>query len=401
MSPECGGIKGAYSGQDVNVGWYGYQTTRRCHLRYGPGDHYESVVHVPIGARIGIQSTRNPSAKDNPPKRPTHADKQGRHWAWAYTFDGRHVGWIRVACLDELVTRVPWAHGPNGKDFHVGSERATRGPRTSCHGTRRKKVRIINAPHTKIRYAPDNTAFHWLKEGDTVRELFRRSLDDYSAVIVMNSDLVEQGTRGWVKVSSFAEEKVTGIDVSNLQGHVDFMQVKGSGERFVICKASEGGDFADRTFIENVHGAQVAKLHVGAYHFLRPRTGRTGTEEASHFISRLKAARLGKGDIRPSVDVEVTALGAEATEIYVGQFVGALRMAGLDAMLYTFPSFMEWTRTFTTDLWIAHSGVRRPTIPPPWKDYAIWQYTSSGRVPGVDGNVDRDKCPDLSRIIQR
>lgn len=396
---ECGNIQGAYSNQDVNVGWYSYKTIKNCKLRVGPGDHFPAIVELSTNKRIGIQSVRNPRALDNPAKRSTVVDSHGKHWAWSYVFDTREVGWIRVACIDPTHPSVPWAHGPGNNDFHVGLEKCKRGVKSSCHGGRKNKVRIISKPKVRLRWAPKGTAFYWLQEGDTVRELYRRSLDDYSAVVVLRSDSVPEQTRGWVRCAVLDSEKVTGIDVSSHQGAVDFHKVKESGERFVICKATEGEGFVDPLFIQNVNASRGI-LEVGAYHFLRPKPGRSGRAEADDFIRALRAAKLGKGDIRPTVDIETTTLGAGETERYVGQFVGSLRMAGFDAMLYTYPAFMEWTRTFETDLWIANYSVNRPTIPEPWHDYAIWQYTDSGVVPGVQGKVDRNKCPDLARIIQ-
>jgi GH25 family lysozyme M1 (1,4-beta-N-acetylmuramidase) len=38
-------------------------------------------------------------------------------------------------------------------------------------------------------------------------------------------------------------------------------------------------------------------------------------------------------------------------------------------------------------LWVAHYNVNAPRIPKPWLNYAFWQYTSSGEVPGT-GKVD-------------
>ena len=37
------------------------------------------------------------------------------------------------------------------------------------------------------------------------------------------------------------------------------------------------------------------------------------------------------------------------------------------------------------DLWVAHYGVSEPRINYP---YEMWQYTSSGKIAGIDGNVD-------------
>ena len=45
-------------------------------------------------------------------------------------------------------------------------------------------------------------------------------------------------------------------------------------------------------------------------------------------------------------------------------------------------------------LWVAHWGVPAPTVPAQdWngRGWMVWQYTSSGRVPGIDTNVDLDK----------
>lgn len=403
---ECGNVKGAFSTQDVNIGWYGYEVIRKNRLRVGPAEHFDAIQVVDVTKRVGVQSTRNPKGVDNPPRRPLHKDAHGKQWAWVYVRETGNQGWMKASCLKERKDSVPWAHGPSRSDFHIGLEPCKIGPRSSCHGVRKNRVRIINAREVFLRYAPHSTPYRYLQKGDSVRELFRRTANDYVAVSVVKSETAPVGSRGWVSVKSLQGEHVTGIDVSNFQGKPDFLKVKGSGEEFVIAKATEGIDFIDPTFLNNIVSARRALLHVGAYHFLRPRPGRSGTREAEHFLRLLRQAKLDKGDIRPVVDVETTQLGRAETEIYVGQFVGGLRLAGFDAILYTFPGFMHWQHTFGTDLWIANFGVRQPTLPTnlegglAWPSYAMWQWTSKGSVPGVKGNVDRDKCPDLSRIIQ-
>jgi lysozyme len=40
------------------------------------------------------------------------------------------------------------------------------------------------------------------------------------------------------------------------------------------------------------------------------------------------------------------------------------------------------------DLWIAHWGVTSPTVPRPWWTYSAWQYSNTGRVPGIQDDVD-------------
>jgi hypothetical protein len=63
----------------------------------------------------------------------------------------------------------------------------------------------------------------------------------------------------------------------------------------VWIKAGEG-DWHDPNFLVNVRRRERG-LKVGAYHFLRPKAGRNGAQEAAYFIARLKEAGLGKGDL--------------------------------------------------------------------------------------------------------
>src|SRR3954469_12227006 len=100
-------------------------------------------------------------------------------------------------------------------------------------------------------------------------------------------------------------EPAKGIDVSNLQGSIDWPAVHKAGYRFAWVKAGEG-DWRDPQFLHNVKAAKAAGLKVGAYQFLRPKAGRSGSQEAELFIKRLEEARLGKGDLRPVLDVEAT-----------------------------------------------------------------------------------------------
>jgi GH25 family lysozyme M1 (1,4-beta-N-acetylmuramidase) len=153
-------------------------------------------------------------------------------------------------------------------------------------------------------------------------------------------------------------EPAKGLDVSNLQGRIDWAQVQQAGYRFVWIKAGEG-DWKDPNFLHNVKAAKAAGLKVGAYHFLRPKPGRTGAKEALYFIDRLEAAGLAEGDLLPVADVEATTLDRSAT----------------------------------------HAYVRQPTLPKPWKHYVAWQYTSKGSVPGIRGDVDLNRTDDLRKLV--
>ncbi len=196
-------------------------------------------------------------------------------------------------------------------------------------------------------------------------------------------------------------EPAKGIDVSNLQGEIDFRKVRRAGYEFAIIKAGEG-DWKDPDFLRNVKDATAAGLEVGAYQFLRPKAGRTGAQEAAFFMAGLDDAGLDRGDIRPVLDVEVTKLDRPGTHAYVGSFVNAMRAHGYKPMVYTGTWFWNpkvGDDDFGCPLWIAAYQDHEPTLPKPWTSYAIWQHSDKGDVPGIHGHVDVNKTPDIRKVI--
>lgn len=198
-----------------------------------------------------------------------------------------------------------------------------------------------------------------------------------------------------------APKAATGPDVSNLQASVDFAQIKAAGHAFVYLKAGEG-DWTDPTFLARVKAARHAGLLVGAYHFVRPKAGRTGAQEAAFFVHRLQAAGLGKGDLRPAVDIEATELSIAGTRDYTLAFAREVqKLMGVAPLIYTYASFNggNWGAGFAPfGLWIAAYQAKPPTLPAPWTSYAAWQFTSSAQVPGV-GKCDVSRTDDIARLI--
>jgi len=209
-----------------------------------------------------------------------------------------------------------------------------------------------------------------------------------------------------------------GVDVSQHQGSIDWHRVARSGIDFAIVKCSEGGDFIDpcdgpenapdedRLRRLRARCAQIRQegMTLGVYHFLRPKLGRTGDVEAEFAVKIARKVGWGKpGDLRLCVDIEVTALNAPATHRYIGQFVKrAKELTGHLPLIYTFPAFWNGLGNpsrFQCPLWIAHfTSAPQPDIPRPWTRFAIWQHTSTGTVPGISTNVDRNRAKRLPLI---
>jgi GH25 family lysozyme M1 (1,4-beta-N-acetylmuramidase) len=195
---------------------------------------------------------------------------------------------------------------------------------------------------------------------------------------------------------------IRGIDVSSHQPRVDWARVKADGIGFVYIKATEGVGFVDPKFGAHWAGAKSVGLPRGAYHFARPDTGSGGTAatakkdanaEADAFLA---TAAPRSGDLLPVLDLETAGLSPSLMVVWATAWLERVRArTGVRPVLYTYPGFwsrMGNTRTLGSyPLWIASYGVSSPQVPAGWSRYTIWQYTSSGSVPGIAGNVDMNQ----------
>lgn len=199
-----------------------------------------------------------------------------------------------------------------------------------------------------------------------------------------------------------------GVDVSGNNGPVDYHALKAAGNTFVYIKAGEGDwpptkDPWHAGFLDAVKAARAVGLEVGAYHYLKPKVGRTGGQEAALFIARLKAAGIGPHDLRPALDSEETTLSPTDTGKYVQAFADAISFNfGVKPLIYTYPSFPDkWPAALAHyPLWLAdYDGPL--DVPAPWKgeaDVVLHQYSAKGKVPGVAKLIDLDRTPDLRKL---
>jgi GH25 family lysozyme M1 (1,4-beta-N-acetylmuramidase) len=189
---------------------------------------------------------------------------------------------------------------------------------------------------------------------------------------------------------------VKGIDVSNWQHTIDWKQVKNAGYQFAFLKATEGVDYVDPTFSSYRQGAHDAGMKVGFYHYFHP-------ENSVADQVKLFSDVIGKADpdsLRVVIDAEDPSMWQRYTVNQrvkmVDDFLqGVQQKTGITPEIYCSPNFAKDVLGNSPalakyGLWIANYGVDSPSIPSPWSKYQFWQYTSSGHVPGIQGNVDLD-----------
>ena len=184
-----------------------------------------------------------------------------------------------------------------------------------------------------------------------------------------------------------------GIDVSSWQGEIDFSQVKASGIEVVYIKSSEGFRSVDSYFEQNYANAKNAGLKVGFYHYVTARSVGDAVKQANFFVSTIS----GKNpDCKLAMDFEsFGSLGREEINQIALTFMQTVKnVSGKDVIIYS--DEYNANSTFESNLaiyplWVAQYEVSEPTVREHWSNWAGWQYTDRGEVPGISSYVDRDK----------
>lgn len=190
-----------------------------------------------------------------------------------------------------------------------------------------------------------------------------------------------------------------GIDISNWQNGINLNAIDAD---FVIVKATEGVGWICNTFATQYNAAKAAGRKVGAYHFARPTGSNTPEKEANSFINAL--------NIVGAVGEAVLVLDWEAENKgnvqYAKQFLDIVyEKTGVKPLFYTYENVVrsyDWSPLVNAgyELWIAKyrdniidynydmSNAGSAPVVKPWPNYIMWQWTSSGRLNGYNGNLD-------------
>jgi len=186
---------------------------------------------------------------------------------------------------------------------------------------------------------------------------------------------------------------VEGIDVSYYQKTINWPQVKASGVQFAVTRISDGLNFPDSEFANNWAGIKSAGLIRGAYQYFEP--GQDALDQADMVVQRV--GMLGSGDLPVQLDMEVTGGQSSATiNSRIKTWMDRVTTGtGKRPFVYTAKYFWDdnvASTAYSGDrLWVANYGVTCPDLPNAWSNWSIWQYSSTGSVPGISGNVDMDK----------
>lgn len=195
-----------------------------------------------------------------------------------------------------------------------------------------------------------------------------------------------------------------GIDVSTYNGEIDFDAVKNFGIDFVIVRlggrgyGEEGVLFEDDYAIENLRKAKAAGLMVGAYFFSQAITPEEAEEEANFCLDILDGfyldyplvfdwEQIDSAENPRTHDIDPHVL----TDCAVA-FCNTVKKAGYIPCLYTDSkkAYMKFdlSKLSDVDIWYAFYN----DSPDMYYNYMMWQYSCTGQVDGIEGDVDLNIC---------
>lgn len=189
---------------------------------------------------------------------------------------------------------------------------------------------------------------------------------------------------------------IKGLDVSEFQGEVDWERVKAAGYKFAMLRAGYGYNTIDKQFRRNASECNRIGLPVGVYWFCYAFSPEKAVQEADGCIDIISEYRL---DYPVCYDIEqasadyiekqgVSFTPALAKNV-VKSFCDRIEAKGYYAMFYTNRNFLD--TYLGTDLTKRYAyWYARYTDQFDGTDCGIWQYTNTGSVPGISGNVDLD-----------
>ena len=207
--------------------------------------------------------------------------------------------------------------------------------------------------------------------------------------------------KGRVVYEKDGKRAKTGIDVSTYQKDIDWRAVAADGIDFAILRLgyrgyTEGGLFMDETFYTNLQGASDAGLEIGVYFFSQAITPEEAQAEAAYILNAIEGYEVTYPiafdwePVAPGQGARTDGLDNDTLTQCASAFCAKVAGAGYQAAVYFNQSqgYLRYDLRELTEynLWLAEYDAK----PDFYYHFDLWQYTHTGQVAGVEGEVDLD-----------
>ena len=193
---------------------------------------------------------------------------------------------------------------------------------------------------------------------------------------------------GIEKAETKTKNILKGIDVSYAQGVIDWEKVKASGlVDFAILRAGYGKETTqvDTQFERNYAACKRLGIPVGVYWYSYATTAAESEQEAKVCLQTIRGKQF---EYPVAFDIEEKE-SLQNADALCQAFCSALEKQGYYAAIYTFKSALENNISAAIkshyDIFLSHVGVQQTSYA---GAYGLWQYSWTGRIPGITGDVD-------------
>ncbi len=191
------------------------------------------------------------------------------------------------------------------------------------------------------------------------------------------------------------ENTKIGIDVSQWQGKIDWQKVKDDGVEFAFIRVGYQAGFDedyvfDPYFEANLQGATAVGLPVGVYFYSYADSTAEAEKQAKWIIGHIKDFPVELGvafDWESWSEFNQAGMSFRKINQVAKSFLDTVKQSGYQGLLYSSKIYLEriWDVP-EYETWLAQY-YDRVTYE---GDYRYWQLSNSGRVDGVDGDIDID-----------
>lgn len=182
-----------------------------------------------------------------------------------------------------------------------------------------------------------------------------------------------------------------GIDVSKYQGDINFKKVKDSGVEFAIVRIGYGQyeSQKDEKFERNYEGFKEVNIPIGVYLYSYATSVVDARKEAEVVLKWLNGRELNLPVYYDIEDKSQVNLGKKVLTSMCETFCDTIEKAGYWAGIYAnkyfFTTYLDYEKLQEKyTIWVAQYNDTNTYR----GKYDMWQYTSSGKVNGISGNVD-------------
>lgn len=236
----------------------------------------------------------------------------------------------------------------------------------------------------------------------TLGEIWITELDGVKKNTIDNNNFTSDSTFKYYSENG-KPASMEGVDISSYSGEIDWNKVKNAGVDFAMVRiggrgyGSDGQMYSDDSALSYIKGAKAAGLKVGVYFFSQAINNDEAIEEADYIKTLLGDETIDfpvayDWEIIKDDDARTDGVSAAQATACAKAFCNRVRELGYTPILYS-PSKelyfkYDLSQLSDVDIWYCEYS----DVPTFYYQFSMWQYSSTGKVDGIEGDVDLNVC---------